>query len=115
MSVTSLAEEMVAHVDQRKPELICVSATPPAAVMHARHLCKHLRGRFPKVKLIVGLWDFQADLTKARERIGCGTIVVTTLVEAQEQVRLLTQSHLPPAESHGPLDVGTEVLEKSHH
>lgn len=93
VSITSLAEEMVAHVDLRKPNLVCVSATPPAAVMHARHLCKQLRGRFPKVQLIVGLWDSQADLTKARERIGCGAIVVATLAEAQEQVRLLIQPH----------------------
>jgi DNA-binding transcriptional LysR family regulator len=111
--LTSLAEEMVAHVDERKPNVVCVSTPPPAAVMHARHLCKHLRGRFPKVQLIVGLWDSQADLAKARERIGCDAIVVVTLAEAQEQVRLLTQSHLQPAESHGPLDVGTEAMEKS--
>lgn len=96
VSVASMAEEMVAHVGLRKPTLVCVSSTPPAAVMHARHLCKHLCDRFPEVQLIVGLWDFQADLTKARDRIGCGAIVVATLAEAHEQVRLLIQSHLPP-------------------
>ncbi|QDU28063.1 AI-2 transport protein TqsA [Anatilimnocola aggregata] len=93
VSVTSLAEEVVVHVDQRKPDVICVSATPPAAVMHARHLCKRLRARFPKVQLIVGLWHSQADLAKARERIGCGAIVASALAEAQEQVRLLIQPH----------------------
>jgi hypothetical protein len=95
VSVTSLAEEMVALVDQRKPDVVCISATPPAAVMHARHLCKHLRGRFPQAHLVVGLWDAQVDLSKAKERIGCGAIVVTTLAEAQQQVHLLIQPLLP--------------------
>ena len=70
VSVTSLATEMVDLVEQRKADVVCVSATPPGAMMHARYLCKHLRRRFPKVKLVVGLWDMQGDLNKAKERIG---------------------------------------------
>ena len=66
VSVTSLASEMVDLVERRKADVVCISATPPAAVMHARYLCKHLRRRFPKVKLVVGLWDAQGDLSKAK-------------------------------------------------
>jgi hypothetical protein len=90
ISVMSLAGDDLA--DQNSADVICVSATPPAAVMHARYLCKRLRGRLPEVKLVVGLWDAQGDLNKARERIGCGAIVVATLADAQEQIRLL----IPP-------------------
>lgn len=43
--------------------------------------------------VIVALYLAKADLTKARERIGCGAVVVSTLAEAQEQVRLLIQPH----------------------
>lgn len=99
VSVTSMAEEMVAHVDRRKPDVVCISATPPAAVMHARHLCKHLRARFPRVHLVVGLWDLQGDLSKAKERIGCDAIVVATLAAAREQVLLLTQPFMPAVEN----------------
>ncbi len=95
VSVTSLAGEMVDLVDQQKADVICVSATPPAAVMHARYLCKRLRDRLPKVKLVVGLWDAQGELTKAQARIGCGAIVVSTLADAQEQISLLTKPRLP--------------------
>ncbi len=98
VSVTSLADEMVDLVDQRTPDVVCVSATPPAAVMHARYLCKHLRARLGEVNLVVGLWDAQGDLLKAKERIGCGAIVVATLADAQQQVRLLTQPLLPQFE-----------------
>ena len=43
VSVTSLASEMVDLVEQCTPDVVCISATPPAAVMHARYLCKRLR------------------------------------------------------------------------
>jgi predicted PurR-regulated permease PerM len=90
---TAVAGEVVDLLQRRTPDAVCISATPPAAVMHARHLCKLVRGRFPQVPVIVGLWNAQGDLSKARTRIGAGaaTQVVTTLAEAQEQVRRLIQ------------------------
>ena len=93
VSFTAAASELVDLVERRKPDVVCISATPPAAVMHARHLCKHVRSRFPEVPVVVGLWNAQGDLSKARTRIGgAGTThVVATLAEAQEQVRLLIQ------------------------
>ena len=72
VSLTSLASEMVELVEKYQADVVCISATPPAAVMHARYLCKRIRGRFPTVKLVVGLWDTHGDLGKASERIGCG-------------------------------------------
>jgi predicted PurR-regulated permease PerM len=94
--VTFLTGELVDLVDQQTADVICISATPPAAVMHARYLCKRLRARLPTVKLVVGLWDAQGDLTKATERIGCGARVVSTLSAAQEQISLMKPSPLPP-------------------
>ena len=93
VSFTAAAGELVDLVERRKPDVVCISATPPAAVMHARHLCKHVRGRFPEVPVVVGLWNAQGDLSKAKMRIGGGatTHVVATLAEAQEQVRLLIE------------------------
>src|SRR4029079_18009904 len=83
---------------QRPPAVVCISATPPAAVMHARYLCTRLRARLPKVRLVVGLWDTSGDLTKAEKRIGCGARVVSSLAEAREQVRALIQPLLPSVE-----------------
>ena len=100
ISFTAAAGELADLVEKRKPDVVCISATPPAAVMHARHLCKQLRGRFPDVPLVVGLWNTQGDLSKAKTRIAGGgtTHVVATLAEAQEQVRLLIQRRLPPSQ-----------------
>ena len=97
---TSSASAMLELVEQRKPDVVCISATPPAATMHARYLCRQLRGRFPGLNLVVGLWDAQGDLSKARERIGGGANVqvVATLAAAQAGVRLLIPPHLSPPE-----------------
>jgi hypothetical protein len=96
--ITSLAGEMIDLVDQRTADVVCLSATPPAAVMHARYLSKRLRDQLPHVKLVVGLWNAQGDLNKAKDRIGCGSTVVATLADAQKQVRLLVESQLPRCE-----------------
>ena len=66
VSFTSTASEVIELLQRRTPDVVCISATPPAAVMHARHLCKLVRGRFPRVPVVVGLWDAQGDLSKRK-------------------------------------------------
>jgi predicted PurR-regulated permease PerM len=112
VSVTSLASEMVELVEQRKADVVCISAMPPAAATHARYLCKRLQGRFPDAHLIVGLWNAKGDLTKMKERIGCGatTHVVANLATAQEKIHgilqpLLQRTELPAPETAGQLVV----------
>jgi hypothetical protein len=113
-SITSLASDMVQYVESHKADVICVSATAPGAMMHARYLCKKLRSRFPNVKLVVGLWDMQGDLTKARERIGCGAIVVATLSDAQEKVRLLQQQLLSQSAQPQLVHCCQSAIESTH-
>jgi len=88
VSATALAGDMVDLLDQcTAADVVCVSATPPAAVMHGRYLSRRLRSRLPDVNLVVGLWDAPDGLSKAEERIGCDAIVVATLTAAQEHLR----------------------------
>ena len=122
VSFAAAASEVVDLLRRRPPDVVCISATPPVAVMHARHLCKIVRGRFPQVPVVVGLWDARGDLGKAKTRIGgaATTRVVTTLAEAQEQVRLLIQPFLPqpekpaPPENPAQPDSGAKVAEAAH-
>jgi predicted PurR-regulated permease PerM/CheY-like chemotaxis protein len=85
-------------VEQHKFDLVCISATPPAAVMHSRYLCKRLRGGFPELSLVVGLWDAQGSLSKATERIGCAATVVATLADAREHIHRATSLPLPQSD-----------------
>ena len=66
VAFTAAASAVIDLVAKRKPDVVCISATPPVAVMHARHLYKLVRGRFPKVPVVVGLWNAEGDLDKAR-------------------------------------------------
>ena len=108
VSVAAFVSEMGDLVAQHKADVVCISATPPSAVMHARHVCKRLRTRFPEVPLVVGLWNARGDLTKAQERIGCGAAahVVSTLAAAQQQIRLLIQPLLLRSEKQAQPDFG---------
>jgi hypothetical protein len=112
-SDAALVSEMSDLVEQHKADVVCISATPPAAVMHARHVCKRLRVRFPEVHLVIGLWNTQRDLAEAKERIGCGAAahVVSTLAAAQQQIRLLIQPLLLRSEKQAQPDFGLMRME----
>jgi methylmalonyl-CoA mutase cobalamin-binding subunit len=112
ISVTSLESDIINLLEQHNPDVICISATPPAAAMHARYLCNRLRDRLPQMKLVVGLWGGQNDLKKLRDRIGFNAIVVAKLADAQEQMCKISLPHAPLPEAtsiqsfdKGPLDV----------
>ena len=108
-SVTSLADEMIDLIDPSSVDVICVAATRPAAVMHARHLCKRLRVRFPAVKLVVGLWDSIGDLNKAQDRIGCGATVFSTLADTLKEILLMSGSPLSQPDQPSPSECDPKV------
>jgi hypothetical protein len=100
VAVISVGEPIAAVIElieKCKPDVICISATPPAATMHARSVFRRLRGQFPEIPLVVGLWNAQGDLNKANDRIGGGKSirVVATLADGQQQIRLLIERLLP--------------------
>jgi predicted PurR-regulated permease PerM len=49
-------------------DIVCISALPPYAFAPARAMCKHIRERFPKLKVVVGVWGFSGDANKAKAR-----------------------------------------------
>jgi predicted PurR-regulated permease PerM len=67
-------------------DTFCVSALPPLAFAGARTVASHLRHRFPKTKIVVGLWGFNGDATRALQRFQPlpPDKVVTTLASAAE-------------------------------
>jgi hypothetical protein len=98
VSLVSMAAGEFIVGDEFTPDVVFLSATPPAAVMHARHLCKRLRSKLPDVKIFIGLWNVQGDLIKFQELIGCGSTVVATLVDAQTQIQQFTKSRTQSAQ-----------------
>jgi predicted PurR-regulated permease PerM len=96
ISVMALASEMVELVERHRPDVVCISALPPSALTHARYLSKRIRARFPDLPLLVGLWNAQGDLARAKERleIGEASKVVNSFAQGLEDIGQLNQSFL---------------------
>jgi predicted PurR-regulated permease PerM len=60
-SAEVLTSEVVALVETSRPAVICLSVLPPGGLAQARYLCKRLRARYPKIKILVGRWGYRGD------------------------------------------------------
>lgn len=90
IGIAALVSERVEAVAERGVDVVCISALPPSATAHARHLCKRLRARHPELPIAVGLWTSQVATERARERIGTGGVTIArSLQEAISRLRHL--------------------------
>jgi len=94
-------DDMLGQVERGGFRIAFLSALPPFAVGQARSLCKGLRARFPKLVIVMGLWEFEGGVLKAQERLAssCVNAVATTLAEGLLHVRRLSAPG--PAELSG--------------
>lgn len=89
----SLASEMLDLIETHKSPVVCISATPPAALAHSRYLCKRLYLRFPDLPAVIGLWTSKIEPKTAVERLACDQVrPVITLAAAIAQIHELMQS-----------------------
>lgn len=61
--------EMLAQLTDSRPDIVCISALPPFALLHARELYRKIRTQMPNVKIIIGMWKFAGDPLKAANRL----------------------------------------------
>jgi hypothetical protein len=63
---------------------------PPYAISHARGIYRRLRVQYPKLKIIVGLWNYAEDPVKAASEISGGdqNLICTTLAQIKLQASL---------------------------
>lgn len=75
--------EMISRVMLARPDLVCISALPPFALLHARALYHKLRAQSPGTKIIVGLWNYPGDIERigARLQLAEGSRMAVTLSE----------------------------------
>ena len=82
------ASDLLDLVDRGEAEVVCISVVPPSTVIQARYLCTKLRARFPRLKIIVGLWGATERVADAASRLrdsGADEVVVS-LAEAVTQI-----------------------------
>lgn len=98
--VGSSLNEVLAMIEAGHGDVVCISALPPYAFAPARAMCKQIRERFPKLKVVVCVWGFSGDTQKAKarfERVQPDRLS-TNLAEAMQHVEelLLPKSKVAP-------------------
>ena len=90
--------EMLAQVKEVAPDIVCISALPPFALLHARDLYKRVRANVPNAKIIVGLWKFSGDPIKAAARFNIvgNDKLAMTLAQTVLQIGVFQQIELVP-------------------
>lgn len=86
--------ELLALIE--KDDVICISALPPYAFPPARTMCRLIRERFPKLKVVIGVWGFTGDTQKAKARFERTQPdrLLTSLAQVVEQIQELIQPKL---------------------
>jgi hypothetical protein len=85
--------ECLASIGFDPDDVVCISALPPYAFAPARALCKQIRERFPKLKVVICVWGFSGDTRKAMARFErtqpdrLSTSLAETAQHVQELVR----------------------------
>jgi predicted PurR-regulated permease PerM len=60
--------DWLAMIEAGRGDVVCISALPPYAFAPARAMCRQVRERFPKLKVVVCVWGFSGDTEKAKAR-----------------------------------------------
>ena len=91
--------EIAENVAQKQCKAILLSAVPPHAARHAGYVARRLRRQVPGVKVVVGLWGADEELSRAKDRLlklGVDQ-VLTRISEAAEVGRQLGEAANEPA------------------
>ncbi len=89
VSSKTLVNEILADIEARGIGTVCISTVRPFPVMHVRYLAKRVRVRFPKIKVLIGLWDSKKTAVAAKRgpEHSPADWVVSTVAEAAHEVR----------------------------
>jgi predicted PurR-regulated permease PerM len=61
-------QHLVTIVEPVENDMFCISALPPFAFARARTLSRLLQVRFPRTKIVIGVWGFTGDTERALQR-----------------------------------------------
>jgi len=67
-SLDPALQEAVTLMEPAENDTFCISALPPFAFARARALSRQLQSRFPRTKMMIGVWGFAGDTESALQR-----------------------------------------------
>ncbi len=85
-------DESVRQIGKLQPVVMCISALPPVAIVQTRSVYRRLKRQNADTRIVIGLWKFSGETSKAEERLGVSKSdrVITSLADALE---LINASH----------------------
>jgi predicted PurR-regulated permease PerM len=89
------SHDVLAFIEAGHGDVVCISALPPYAFAPARAMCRQIRERFPKLKIVVCVCGFSGDTVKAKARFERAQPdrLATSLGQALVQVNELVDPH----------------------
>jgi hypothetical protein len=83
------ADEVLAAVSAENPDVVFLSGMPPFAMARAHRLYRGLRAQNPQRKIMIGIWSYPDDVSRAAQKISRGEEIpiATTLAGALAQAR----------------------------
>jgi predicted PurR-regulated permease PerM/methylmalonyl-CoA mutase cobalamin-binding subunit len=83
------ADEVLAAVSAENPDVVFLSGMPPFAMARAHRLYRSLRAQNPQRKIMIGIWNYPDDVSRAAQKISRGEEIpiATTLAGALAQAR----------------------------
>jgi predicted PurR-regulated permease PerM len=83
------ADEVQAAVSAENPDVVFLSGMPPFAMARAHRLYRGLRAQNPQRKIMIGIWNYPDDVSRAAQKISRGEEIpiATTLAGALAQAR----------------------------
>jgi hypothetical protein len=98
VSADSLTSERLEKAGEEKIEVVCVAALVPDGFLHARYLCKRLRGQFPDLRIVAAVVvREQTHDVRTREFLASANEVARSLSEAARQIQSLVPIAPAPA------------------
>jgi len=85
-------DETVTTVTEQKPDIVFISGMPPVAMARAHRIFRSLRSANPTLKIVIGIWHFNEDPTRAAqmisrtERLHISTSLADAIAEAGAHV-----------------------------
>ncbi len=81
-------DELVHQIGKLQPVVMCISALPPVAIVQARSVYRRIKRQNADARIVIGLWKFSGETSKAEERLGVSKTdrVITSLSDALELI-----------------------------
>jgi hypothetical protein len=100
--------EIMEQITSAPSPIVVISAVPPFAVRHARHLAKRLRHRLDETKILAAVWGDRPLGQSSDSRLRAAGVdrVVSQLSQVAEHVERLLKSRQPnaPASDEAPAE-----------